>query len=301
MQLPAHPIERPTGPPALRRVEVVINPASGGVGPDAVPAVEAILAGLGLEARVSAPEPESIEPAIRAAIAAAPELLVTLAGDGTARLAAELCGPKGPLVAPLPGGTMNMLPRALYGRRSWQVALTDTLSVGVERMVSGGEVGAHRFYCAAILGSPALWGRAREAVRAGQLARAWRAARLAFSRAFLSRLRFQLDDRPPSRAVALSLICPMISRALDEERALEAAVVNVHDALEAFRLGFANMLGDWRADPAVSVQTTRRARVWARQSIPALLDGELHSLGRAAEIRFLPHAFRALAPEPDEP
>ena len=62
--------------------------------------------------------------------------------------------------------------------------------------------------------------------------------------------------------MALSLICPMISRALDEERALEAAEVDVRDALEAFRLAFNNMLGDWRSDPAVTVETTRSARVW---------------------------------------
>jgi diacylglycerol kinase family enzyme len=301
VQLSTQPIDRPIRPPSIRRVEVVVNAAAGGVGADAVPAIEAILVERDLNARVSAPPPETIEAAVRAAVADGPDLVVTLAGDGTACLAAELCGPDGPLLAPLPGGTMNMLPRALYGDRSWRVALTDALNVGVERGVSGGEVGGRRFYCAAILGSPALWGRAREAVRAGQIARAWGAAKLAFRRAFMGRLRFQLDDRPPRRAVALSLICPMISRALGEEGALEAAAVDVRDALEAFRLGLANLLGDWRSDPAVSVQTTRRAQVWARNPIPALLDGEIHRLGRAAEIRFLPRAFRALAPEPDEP
>ena len=51
--------------------------------------------------------------AVRAAVDAAPDLLIVLAGDGTARLAAELCGLDGPLVAPMAGGTLNMLPHAL--------------------------------------------------------------------------------------------------------------------------------------------------------------------------------------------
>ena len=43
--------------------------------------------------------------AVDEALAASPDLLLVLAGDGTARLAAERCGPEGPLLAPLPGGT----------------------------------------------------------------------------------------------------------------------------------------------------------------------------------------------------
>jgi diacylglycerol kinase family enzyme len=54
-------------------------------------------------------------------IDSAPDAVLVLAGDGTARAAAEMAGPDGPLIAPLPGGTMNMLPRAsmatVTGRR----------------------------------------------------------------------------------------------------------------------------------------------------------------------------------------
>mgnify|MGYP002133071793 CR=1 FL=1 len=84
-----------------------------------------------------------------------------IAGDGTARAGAEMAGPKGPLVAPLPGGTMNMLPNALYGGRDWKTAMADILSDGVERNISGGEIDGRAFYVAAILGSPALWAEAR--------------------------------------------------------------------------------------------------------------------------------------------
>ncbi len=286
----------PSRPVAIRRVEAVVNPASGSVGPGAADALAALLDSFALDSCVSVPEPKGIEEAVRAAVAARPDLVIVLAGDGTANRAADLCGPDGPLVCPLPGGTMNLLPRALYGEGAWPDVLTAALNSSAERWVSGGEVDGHRFYCAAILGSPALLARAREAVRSGKLARAWRHATTALRRMFVSHLRFQAAGGPKRRARALALICPLVSRRFDDERALEAAVLDVHDAMEVFRLGLNNMLGDWRADPAVTVEACVHGRIWAQTAIPGLFDGELRRLGRTAEIRFRPRAFRALAP-----
>jgi diacylglycerol kinase family enzyme len=149
----------------IGRVEVVANLASGGVDKQAPEELEKVFAAHGLAVHVCAPETHDLTNCLRAAVDAGPDLLVTLAGDGTARMAAELCGPKGPLLAPLPGGTMNMLPRALYGARSWQEALNLVLEEGSERMIGGGEVDGRPFLVAAVLGSPALWAPAREAAR----------------------------------------------------------------------------------------------------------------------------------------
>ena len=273
----------------------MINLASGGVGPGAANTLAAIVADHGLELNVVCPSPGEIETAIRAAVGAAPDLLIILAGDGTARLAAELCGPDGPLLAPLPGGTMNMLPHALYGLHPWPAALTAALSEGVERPTSGGRVGERTFYCAAILGSPALWGLAREAVRARKLRRAWRRAVYAFRRAFNGGIGYALDGGARQKAEALILITPLISRQLDQEIALEAAALDLHDAQEGFRLALNGLTGDWRRDPGVISRPCRRAQVWAHHSIPCVLDGEVHRLPSTAEIEFLPRAFRALA------
>ena len=51
------------------------------------------------------------------------EVLIVLGGDGTIRTAAEVCAEKGPYLIPLPGGTMNMLSRALYGDVAWEESL----------------------------------------------------------------------------------------------------------------------------------------------------------------------------------
>ena len=186
--------------PAVRRVEAVVNAASGSTGPDAAAALEAILEARALDHHVVNAQPREIADALRAAVAARPDLLIVLAGDGTARLACELAGPDGPMVAALPGGTMNMLPHALYGRLGWREAIVEALDRGSERVISGGEVAGSSFYVAAILGAPALWAPAREAVRKGRWRRALRRARLALARAFSGRLRYRVDGGPERKA-----------------------------------------------------------------------------------------------------
>jgi diacylglycerol kinase family enzyme len=199
---------------SIRRVHGVINPASGCVGPGAADELATLFAEFGLDHRVSELIPGQLEDTVRAAIDTGPDLMVVLGGDGTARLVAEMCGPRGPLVAPLPGGTMNKLGRALYGSKPWREALFDILTGGEERWMPSGEIGGRDFYCSAVLGSPALC--AREAIRARELGRAWRQAVVAFRRAFMARLRYEFDGAEIGRGLAIGLICPTISRALGE-------------------------------------------------------------------------------------
>jgi diacylglycerol kinase family enzyme len=289
----------------LRRVEAVVNAASGHVGPHAVEELEAIAADFGLGMRVADAEPRDIPRALATAVGARPDLLIVLAGDGTARLAADLAGPEGPPLVTLPGGTMNMLPRALYGSRSWQEALRATLHEGQLRPVSGGVIGGQTFYVAAIIGSPALWAGAREAMRFGKIGLAVTKAQNALAHAFSTGVRFRLDEGVQQKAEALTLICPLISRALDDETALEAVALDPHGAGEAVRLGlrtlFADLIGDWRVDPAVRVELCRTGQVWTRGRLPVLLDGEPQWLSSVADIRFKRNAFRALVPPPAEP
>ena len=60
-------------------------------------------------------ESDQIERAFAEAAMHKPEMLVVLGGDGTIRTAAEACTGTDTYLLPLAGGTLNMLPRALYG------------------------------------------------------------------------------------------------------------------------------------------------------------------------------------------
>ena len=299
--------------PAISRVEIVANERSGSAGPGAAAEAEAIVRALGLQAHGRALEPDALVEGLKQALAARPDLLVVIAGDGTANAAAGLCGPDGPLLAPLPGGTMNMLPHALYGRRDWKSALRLILTQGRERPVAGGEVAGRGFYVAAILGNPALWAPAREALRLRQFWRAIDMAFYAWRRCFRRKLRFSLDGAPRRQAEALALLCPLVSRGLpDDAPALEACAIDPHSWTEVLRLGLSALLapligpalgGDWRADPSVDTGRCVEGQAYARRHIHAIIDGEPVRLPRSAHIRFRPVAFRALVPadEPDPP
>ena len=288
--------------PRPSRVEFVVNPRAGHAGPDAVAYLEKAAIDFGLTYRIRAPGPEDLWTQLREAVDSGPDLLVTVAGDGTAGAAATLCGAKGPLLAPLAGGTMNMLPHALYGPADWKIALVDLFKSGVETSVSGGEVDGRRFYVAAILGEPALWAEAREAARKGKLQLAWRKGRFAFRRAFSHRMRFSLDKGAAMKTLALTLMCPLVSKAMDgDECALEAAALDPQDVTDVLRLGARTMLsqlaGDWRHDRTVEVMRCTKGRAWTAGShLHAILDGEPTRLHKHADIRFVPVAFRALAP-----
>jgi diacylglycerol kinase family enzyme len=283
----------------LRRVAVVANTASGSVGAGAPDEAREILESFGIDPQVYAAVPggDSVIECLDRAFADKPDVVLILAGDGTARAAAERAGMSGPLIAPLPGGTMNMLPHAVYGQVRWPVALRAALSEGEERTLGGGTIDGHTFFVAAVLGAPALWADAREAVRAGDPRKALRRASRALRRAFTGRLRYTLDDGLRGKAEALSLLCPLISQALDDdEGALEAAAIDLHNAGQAFRLAMHAIADDWRNDPAVDVGRCTRGRVWASGRIPAILDGEPVRLGSTANIAYRRKACRVLAP-----
>lgn len=287
---------------SLNRVIMLVNPLSGGVGSRAAEEAAAILSDYACETSVVTLETGRFDEQIQAALDACPDVLFVLAGDGTAGSIASRAGPDGPLVAPLPGGTMNMLPKALYGTGDWKAALKVALEEGAPQCVAGGEVSdgvtTQAFYCAAIFGSPALWAPAREAVRVGKLRLAWIYGRRALKRAFSGRMRFSLDGRADRRAEALVLISPMISRVMEEDTGLEAAAMNPADAVEAFRLAAHAVIDDWRQDPAVTTRATQKVTMRARSRIPAVIDGEPMLLRHEARVRFIREAFRAFAPIP---
>ena len=282
----------------IRHAVMLVNPLSGSVGPRAAGEAEALLGQYDLKAEVVSFEGGNFDQIIADAFAAKPDVIFVLAGDGTARSVASKAKPDGPMIAPLPGGTMNMLPKALYGTADWKLALKRALEEGEPQAVSGGEVQGEYFYCAAILGSPALWAPAREAMRTGKIKLAWQYGRRALKRAFSGRLRFTLDGGEKRRTEALVLISPMISKAMEENTGLEAAAMNPSDAMQAFRLAAHAVMDDWRQDPAVTTRSTQKVAIRARSRIPAVIDGEPTQLHHEAKVRFIRKAFQALAPLP---
>jgi diacylglycerol kinase family enzyme len=72
------------------------------------------------------------------------DVLIALGGDGTIQRAAQQYAENTAFLIPLPGGTMNILPRALYGELSWEDALKNTLATPSAKVLSGGNAMGRR-------------------------------------------------------------------------------------------------------------------------------------------------------------
>ena len=225
------------------------------------------------------------------------DVFIVLGGDGTIQRAAEACAERAPFLIPLPGGTMNMLPRALYGDVSWEDVLKNTLAAPSAKVLSGGRVMDRQFFVAAILGAPALWAESRESIREGDIGDAIKKGSVAFQNMFETKVKYSISGGIKGEAEAIALICPLISEEMcDSEQSLEATVIDVESAAELIGLATTAAFGKWREDKNVLLTKAKRVSVQSRKDIPAMLDGENVSLGASAEINFVSRAVNVLVP-----
>ena len=276
----------------------MINTSSGGCDSESEQKMLSILTGAGVvEPKVWCGEAKEMERFFAEAAGQKLEVLIVLGGDGTIRTAAEACAEKGSYLIPLPGGTMNMLPRALYGNVSWEDALKNTLAVPSARVLSGGRVAGKQFFVAATVGAASLWAEARESIREGEMADAIEKGGIAFQNMFERKVQYLISEKIKGEAAAVALICPLVSEEMsDSEQALEAAVIDVESAAEVIGLATTAAFGKWRDNRNILLTKTKQVGVQSSKDIPATLDGENVNLGTSAEIDFVSRALTVIVP-----
>ncbi len=280
------------------KVGAIINTSSGGCDLESEREMIGILERAGIvEPRTWSDTADQMEQSFAEAAEQKLEVLVVLGGDGTIRTAAEACAERGSFLIPLPGGTMNMLPRALYGDMSWEDALKNTLSAPSARVLSGGRVADKQFFVAATVGAPSLWAEARESIREGEMVDAIEKGGIAFQNMFERKVQYLISENIKGEAEAVVVICPLISEEMsDSEQALEAAVIDVKSAGEVIGLATTTAFGKWRDDRNILLTKTKRVSLQSSKDIPAMLDGERVNLGRSAEIDFVSRAVTVIVP-----
>ena len=280
------------------KVGVIINASSGGYDLECEHKMLDILKGAGIvEAKIWCGDADQMQRSFTEAARQKLEVLIVLGGDGTIRTAAEACAEKGSYLIPLPGGTMNMLPRALYGDVAWEESLKNTLAAPSLKVLSGGRIAGKQFLIAAIVGAPALLAEPRESMREGNIVDAIEKGSVAFRKMFETKIQYLISGEMKGEAEAVALICPLISEQMsDSEQALEAAVIDVESAAEAIGLVSTVAFGKWRDHQNILLTRTKSVRVQSRNDIPAILDGEKINLGGSAEINFVPKAVTVLVP-----
>lgn len=281
------------------RFGAIINTSSGGCRPESEAEMLDIMrhAGVG-DCKAWCGRADQIGRAFADAATHQLEVLIVLGGDGTIRTAAGACAGTDTYLLPLPGGTMNMLPRALYGEAVWQETLKAALADPATKTLSGGRVGHELFFVAAIVGAPALWIEAREAARERDIVDVVEKSSVALKAMFDTKVQYSISPEINGEAEVVAVICPLVSeRMSDSEQALEAAAINLRSAAELLGLATAAALGKWRDDENVILSRTQRVALQSGRDIPLFLDGERVKVGDNAQIFFVSNAVNVIVPE----
>ena len=280
------------------KVGVIINTSSGGCDSESEAEMLDVLRCAGVtNYTMWCGESHQIKGAFEQVARHKPDVLVVLGGDGTIRSAAKACSGTRTYLVPLPGGTLNMLPRALYGCVSWQDALRSILAAPVTGTLSGGRVGDELFFVAAVLGAPALWMEARESIRERKIVNAAEKSAAALQAMFNQKIRYSISSETRGEAEILAIVCPLVSKEMSgAEQALEAAAVDVENAAQLLGLATAAAFGKWREDKSVRLTKASHISVQSSSDIPVFLDGERVSVGERAEISFVSNAVNVAVP-----
>ena len=248
MEPAPHPPE-PARP--LGRVWLVANRASRSTDEGRIAALEAALQSAGATIAGSSNFP--LEPAPEAADLAGIDTLVVMGGDGTLGAASAAAkGWDGQFLA-IPGGTMNLLPKALHGDAS----LEDIVAVagqGVLAHVPVVRAAGHTSYCRIIIGPLTRW---------------------ALARGFLGGVKVAGQ---PGRNPGV-LVMP-------GDQGLEVALFSGRGLADAMAVAVNWLLNDWRAAASVTAFTAPELVVGRRRMVRCLFDGELRRL--PPPVRFVP-------------
>jgi len=259
---------------------VLFNPKSGSVPADARDKLTAALQEGGIRgADLIETDPENCDKQLKELADMAPDLFVVWGGDGTIRSALSIVGPITPNLLILPGGTMNLLPRAIHGEKAWELVLRDVLKGPKLKSLSAGEVNGDRFYCAMLAGAPAHFAEARESIRRGDLARA--AAQTGVAMEVLKTLHLEAtygdgysfaDTRLPTS----SFVGAIIGSLTKAGEGMEVASLANPTATGALNVVWTSLFTDWRNAPGVEVAPATSLDIGAEGggAIPVIADGE---------------------------
>ena len=248
MEPAPHPPE-PARP--LGRVWLVANRASRSTDEGRIAALEAALQAAGATIAGSSNFP--LESAPDAAALAGIDTLVVMGGDGTLGAASSAASAWDGQFLAIPGGTMNLLPKALHGDASLE-AIVAVAGQGVLAHVPVVRAAGHTSYCRIIIGPLTRW---------------------ALARGFLGGVKVAGQ---PGRNPGV-LVIP-------GDQGLEVALFSGRGLADAMAVAVNWLLNDWRAAASVTAFTAPELVVGRRRTVRCLFDGELRRL--PPSVRFVP-------------
>jgi diacylglycerol kinase family enzyme len=215
------------------------------------------------------------------------DIVAVAAGDGTINAVAKRFDDWPGLLLVLPGGTMNLLAKALHGSVDPVAIIAAIAEPPQTRRIPIIECGEHRALVGAIVGPGASWVHAREAVRHNRWARLGRAIRFAWLRSLSHAVHLRDGKRrsPGYRAVFVQ----------PGEDALSIIRVRASGWADGVRLGFTYLTGSWQNARGIDTSSADTMTLAGRRPVFALFDGEPLHLPPDAVLRLGRSRLRFIA------
>lgn len=194
------------------------------------------------------------------------DLLIVWTGDGTINAAATRAARWDGAILPLPGGTLNLLSKALHGDRPAPAILADALTgKGRRRPITTASSDAGEAFITVVAGPATSWAEVRETMRQDGLIEASRAAPDALDK---------MTNAPGIRVAghdksyAAVILTPTT-------RGIRADGILTEGAGDVLRHGLAWLGGDFRNGPSEEIATGETIILESDAPISLEYDGEL--------------------------
>ncbi len=223
------------------------------------------------------------------------DALIIWGGDGTLTCALNCTGTNGPPIIALPGGTINLLPKRLYGPDlNCEHILSRALSDGAMQLLHAGEIGDRRFYIAAMIGTLTGLGESREKLRDGNVIEA--AQLVADTDALDITTRLRLHSRSRQQNEAVQATAAAIALREDGSEEFDLAVIDPSSHLDLVAIAVNALISGWENAEGIRHIMTKGVEVLDAydEGIPATLDGEPCTLPSRFEVELVTNAARVI-------
>lgn len=278
----------------------LFNPASGSVPADGEAKLRAALEAAGVWGTdIIQTDPSNCDEQMKKLAAEAPDLFVVWGGDGTLKAALEIVGKATPNLLLLPGGTMNLLPRAIHGEKTWEQVIADVMKAPKRKMLPAGKVNGNLFFCAMLAGAPARFAEARESLRRGDLVKAAVEARTAIDTLNSLHLDARYGDGysfDGGRLPTTSIVGAIVGSLTKEGKGMEVAALAAPTTGGALNVVWTSFFADWRSAPGVTVVPATSLDIDNGEDgdIPVIADGEAVEAGPRVRVSFVEEAAQCL-------
>lgn len=249
---------------------------------------------------------DDLESALDQAYASRPYAVAVIGGDGTIRSGAKRSLKTGVPIAPLPGGTLNILPKLALGHDNLETAIQNLSNWSI-RDLDVGMIGGEPFFLTAACGYAGSVAQMREAWRPPRkwsaVANATVACLRGFSPSLRGGVRYSLSTDDWRKAHTLVLAVGSAERVVRADLYQD----KTHETLQAWALPADTpwrllktawqAAGNWRDAKGLDVGRAEVVPLRLGSTRPlVVLDGDPVRLSRVTEAKMLPGALKILAP-----